>query len=108
MTIRDDTDELIAFLNSLVAIDPYALAELLCIRVPCNRALAEHPTVQAMAFGDSSCTFIAPDTYRVGVLGILNGFCGVIDNGPHKSWGPINAIYGDGVLLRFERRDKPS
>lgn len=102
--IRDDTDDLIAFLNSLVAIDPYAMAELLCIRVPCNQALADHPTVQVAVGGErSGYTFIAPGTSRVGVLGVLNGYCGVIDEGPLKNSGPIGAVYDKGRLLRFQR-----
>ena len=81
MSIREDTDDLITFLNSLVEIDPYALAELLCIRVPCNKTLADHPSVQVAAGGErSGYTFIAPNTFRIGMLGVLNGFCGTIDD----------------------------
>lgn len=106
MPVRDDTNELIAFLNSLLEIDRYAMAELLCIRVPCNQGLANHPTVQVASGGErSGYTFIAPGTFRVGVLGILNGFCGSIDDGPRKGWGPIAAIYEHGQLLRFERSE---
>ena len=106
MSVRADTNDLIAFLNSLVAIDPYAMAELLCIRVPCNQALADHPSVQVAAGGErSGYTFIAPNTFRVGMLGVLNGFCGTLDDGPRKGWGPIAAIYDDGKLLRFERSE---
>lgn len=106
MPVRADTDDLIAFLNSLVAIDPYAMAELLCIRVPCNQVLADHPSVQVAAGGErSGYTFIAPNTFRVGMLGVLNGFCGTLDDGPRKGWGPIAAIYDDGKLLRFERSE---
>ncbi len=53
----------------------------------------------------SGYTFIAPDTFRVGMLGVLNGFCGTIDDGPRKGWGPIAAIYDEGKLLRFERTE---
>src|SRR5215203_7119863 len=99
MPIRDDTDELIAFLNSLVAIDPYAIAELLCTRVVCTKELAEHPTVQVAAGGEKSGpTYLAPGTYRVGILGILNGYCGAIDDGR----GPIAAVYDEGRLQGFE------
>jgi hypothetical protein len=106
MTIRPDTDALIAFLNAVVAIDPYAIAELLCIRVPCNRALADHPSVQVAVGGDGCpITYIAPGSFRVGILGILNGYCGNIDDGPLEGWGPIAAIYDEGRLLRFERTE---
>jgi hypothetical protein len=106
MPVRDDTDDLIAFLNSLVEIDQYAMAELLCIRVPCNQTLADHPTVQVAAGGERSrVTFIAPGTFRVGMLGVLNGFYGTIDDGPCRGWGPIAAVYDKGRLLRFERSE---
>jgi hypothetical protein len=104
MTIRNETDDLIAFLNSLVEIDPYAMTELLCIRVPCNEQLANHPSVQ-VAGERSGATFIAPNTWRVGILGVLNGFCGTIDDGPRQGWGPIAAILDNGKLVRFERTE---
>ena len=100
--IRQDTDEMIAFLNELVAIDPYAIAELLCVRVPCSKALADHPSVQVQG-SDGVLSYIAPGTYRVGLLGILNGYCGTIDDGPKKNWGPITARYEDRRLVGFER-----
>ena len=39
------------------------------------------------------------------MLGVLNGFCGTIDDGPRKGWGPIAGIYDNGKLLRFERSE---
>lgn len=104
MPIRDNTDDLIEFLNSLVAIDRYAVAELLCVRVPCNQTLADHRTVQVTA-GDGEFTFIASGAFRVGILGVLNGFCGTIDDGHRKGWGPIAVIYDEGRLVRFERAE---
>ena len=79
MSIRNDVDDLIAFLDSLAKIDPVAMGALIAARVSCNQALADHPTVQC---GDSI----------VGVLGILNGYAGVFDDGPRKGWGPISAV----------------
>lgn len=107
MTIRKDTDELISFLNSLVEIDRYAIAELLCTRVVCNEVMAGHPTVQVAAGSEkSNVTYIAPGQYRVGILGILNGYCGTIDDdGPRRGWGPIAAVYDQGRLQRFERSE---
>ena len=95
--IRPDTDDLIAFLNSLLEVDRYAVAELILARVPCNAGLADHPTVQVASAG--STTFIEPGTYRVGMLGILNGYCGADAAGN----GPIAAVYEGGRLARFER-----
>lgn len=102
LMIRPETDSLIAFLNELVAIDPYAIAELLCVRVPCNQAMADHPSVQVQG-SDGSVTYIAPGTHRVGLLGVLNGYCGTIESGDHAGWGPITAEYEDARLVRFVR-----
>jgi hypothetical protein len=67
-------DALVAFLNSLVEIDQYAVHELISCRVPCNRQMAEHPSVQVAAAGDE--VFVPPGQFRVGMLGVLNGFMG--------------------------------
>lgn len=98
MTIRPDTDELIAFLNELVVIDPGAVAALVETHHPCNQALAGHPTVQV----DSAAVYRDPP-HRVGMLGILNGYCGTIESGIRAGFGPITVVYEDGKLLRFER-----
>jgi hypothetical protein len=45
-------------------------------------------------------------TYRVGILGMLNGFCGTIDDGPWTGCGPIAATYEGGKLVHFERTDR--
>lgn len=95
MSIRLDTDELIAFLNELVALDHHAMATLIARRAPCNTQFAAHPSVQVDASDDSHFT--------VGMLGILNGFCGTIESGEHAGWGPITAVLDDGKLIRFER-----
>lgn len=97
----DRADELIDFLNSLVKIDPYAMAELLCVKVPCNQTLAEHPTVDVEPSGNA--TFIAPGTFRVGILGILNGFCSKPSDKPTGYLTPIIPVYGDGKLSHFKR-----
>ena len=72
-------------LNDMVKCDPCAFACLLCIRVPCNQALANHPTCQV---GRSNGGDI------VGLVGILNGLAGNYDDGPKKGWG--------GIALKFE------
>lgn len=83
-------DEVIEFLNSLIAIDASAVAELVKTHVPCNEALAEHPTVQA-----------STDFYgcNVGMLGIINGMFGVDE----RSWGPICWVTENGKPVRFQR-----
>lgn len=102
MAIRPDTDDLITFLNSLVEIDRYAMQELIGARVSCNEELANHPSVQVAAHPHPH---VPPGQFRVGVLGILNGYAGTYDEGPRAGWGPIQAVYEDGRLIRFERTE---
>lgn len=99
-------EQMVEFLNSLIAIDPYAIAELLCARVPCNRALAVHPTVQVSDGNAAKVTYMAPGTFRVGMLGIINGFFGAIEAGQNNGVRSIVAVYEDGRLVRFEQASK--
>lgn len=83
---------IVTFLNELLEIDRPAIAALLANRVTCNQALADHPTVQVGAQHGG---------YHVGMLGILNGLCGIDD----KGYGPINAVFDESPLanlVRFE------
>jgi hypothetical protein len=80
-----DTEQVSAFLNTLVALDPDAMMALVESRVPCNEVLADHPTVQVHV-GEGGQPM-------VGLLGILNGLVGD---------GRLCAVYDDnGRLLRF-------
>ena len=75
----DLATELVDYLNDLVELDKSAINALVNHRVPCNESLDKHPTVQA--FGpDNNVT--------IGMLGILNGLCGV----NNKGRGPIEAV----------------
>lgn len=80
-------DELISFLNDLVAIDAHAIFALITTRTLCNKELADHPTVQAREFNHGG----HDRGYEVGVLGLLNGVFGVDSD----SWGPITAILNE-------------
>ena len=105
MIHEEQTDRLIAFLNELLAIDPECISILMRSRVTCNEAMANHATVQVQE------TKLLPpphpaNRYALSVLGLLNGFCGVFDDGPSRSRGPIAAVTeGDRILL-FERTDR--
>jgi len=80
-------DAAISFLNDLVKLDPIAMAKLVDAKVPCNRDLADHATVQV------ACT---PEgkQHTVGFLGVLNGLFGTMpDDSKHPGWGPISAEY---------------
>lgn len=92
--------EVIAYLNQLLEMDRPAVAALVANRVPCNEALAEHPTCQV---GTQHGGF------HVGLLGVVNGLFGIIDAGEHAGWGPIKAVFEDDEgavgprLVRFEK-----
>jgi len=85
-------DETIAYLNELIKTDRVAMAALIANRVPCNQALADHPTVQVNAQHGG---------YLVGMLGILNGLFGIHENGR----GPITFIFKDSNLLAVDRTE---
>jgi hypothetical protein len=104
MPLRPDTDDMINFLNSLLVYDRHFVQELVALRVPCNEQIANHPSVQAVGGADTD-GFIRKGEYRCGVLGILNGYCGAIDYGEYVGWGPIAAIYDQGLLVKFIRTD---
>ncbi len=81
----------IAFLNGLLQTDPEAVRALVETRVPCNEAMAQHPSVQVSV--DDGV-----EQRTVGLLGILNGLIGVDDDG----WGFLAAEFDDeGKLTRF-------
>lgn len=94
----DLAERITQFLNELVKLDHRAVAALIAQRVPCNAALAEHPSVQ---IGKRRRTRVH---YDVGMLGIVNGLCGTFAD---KS-GPIAAVFEDAKLLRFEVRKDPT
>lgn len=87
---RQLADKVVAFLNELLAIDPDAVTAMCKTRFTCNRAFADHPTVQVHA----ETRDVGP--YSVGLLGILNGLVGAYDDGERKAWGAIAATYDDG------------
>jgi hypothetical protein len=105
MTIRPDTDELIVFLNSLLKIDPDAVRALAQYRVPCNKALAAHSSVQVAKTTVICETGGKQCSHTVGLLGILNGYAGTLDDDEHRGWGPIAAIFDQGRIVRFQRTD---
>lgn len=92
-------DTALSILNEAMLLDPIAVRALIETRVPCNEALADHPTIQVHDPEDGS----GPS---VGFLGILNGIFGTYDGGPKGGWGPISARFedhGHGPLVGFER-----
>lgn len=91
--VQDDVKRakaLVRFLNDLLDLDRAAIGDLVNSRVPCNQALAVHPTVQV---GVSNGAFV------VGLLGLLNGFCPPPN--PDQGGYLVAHFDDDGVLQRF-------
>lgn len=91
ITIQDAID----LLNDALKCDPVAITSLTSHRVLCNLKLADHKLIQV---GSNE------GTYRVGLLGIINGLFGVDD----KGYGPIAAIVDvfDLTVERFTTREE--
>jgi len=78
VTVQDVCD----LFNDVIEKDPGCAKALIETRVPCNAAIADHPTIQVMAEGDET---------RVGLLGFLNGMFGIGEDG----MGPICVVMND-------------
>lgn len=80
---------IVELMNEALALDPVAVRKLCGRRVECNRALADHPTIQVRSNGMR---------YAVGMLGVLNGIAGADEDG----WGHVVAVFNDhGGIDRF-------
>lgn len=97
-------DRVLEILNEAVEADPDAMATLISTRVPCNKVLADHPSIQVLARNPGET--IEPGSPNVGTitevgfLGVLNGLFGIREDG----WGLITAEFDDpGKLMRFAR-----
>lgn len=91
MTFKTSTtpEDVVNLLNEAVKLDPQAMYALVEARVPCNEALADHPTIQVSAY-DEQTGKPTPGQFRVGILGLLNGLFGTDSVG----WGFITANFG--------------
>lgn len=84
------SDYLVVFLqvlNEAYAADPAAIHALICNRVPCNQALADHPTIQVEVN-----RVAAGESYAVGMLGVINGL--------------VEATTGERVAVMWSDDDK--
>jgi len=90
----------IRLLNDAFARDPRAIASMVYHRVGCNQALADHPTIQVLCAENGRCT--------IGLVGVVNGMCGVIKRGKRRGWGMVCSVHDDktGVLLGFGWTEK--
>jgi len=84
-------DNAIEYLNSTCESDPLAIRALLCLRIPCNQALADHPTAQV---NDNW-----PEGDTISIIDLLNGLFDV-DN---RGWGAISYLISDDENIRFVR-----
>jgi hypothetical protein len=85
--------QVIGILNSAIRADRKAIQTLIESRKPCNKKLANHPSIQ-VGYNKRS------KKYRVGLLGMLNGLFGVDKN----MFGGISAVFTTKLkkLIRFE------
>jgi len=86
-------DEVIRFLNEVLAVDPACVSRVFLGRIRCLPAMAGHPTVQ---------TTPGPE-YHTSGLGILNGLWGVNRAGS----GAIIANNVNGSITSFSRAVSP-
>ena len=82
-------DAAIEVLNRALKADPEAVQALIEYRHPCNNDMAHDPTIQ--------CEEPISNTYRVGVLGLINGIIGVNE----RNWGLVCAVFEDGKIEKF-------
>ena len=98
----DPITEAVNLLNDVLDCDSEAITRLINMRVDCNELLASHSTVKVQKFGKS---------YRIGVLGLLNGALGGSPSGDIGARGIMNPETGKFrqiktfVDLREERLD---
>lgn len=93
--------EVILYLNEILALDPNAVLNLCEHRVVVNDQLAGHPTTQIAVIEDVGygSEDLPQGVLGLGILGILNGLVGVRED----HWGYITAVYGeDQKLLHFQ------
>lgn len=99
MALRLETPTVVRFLNELVDIDRPAIQALLAFRTPCSYEMGDHPSVQVGRLHEMDGS---PHGYVLGLLGVLNGYCGTVSSGPKEGWGPIMATWDGDDLVGFE------
>jgi hypothetical protein len=92
MPLRAETDSIIKFLNEVNVLDPTLMVKMISTYWPCNAAIANHASIQTV--GNTS------NAASCGILGLLNGYCGAVEVGPYRGWGPITAIFEDDGRIR--------
>ena len=97
-------------LTKVIAISGYIRDEILKEGIPSekiivipNPVVVDKPTSAAVEHVRQTYG-LSPSSKTFGILGLLNGFCGIIDKGPKEGWGPITMVTDDDGLqvIRFE------
>lgn len=93
---EQEIDQLVAervlkIMNEAIALDKAAISALIFNRVPCNEALANHPTIAVGSRWGG---------YTIGLMGILNGLCGTQKIAAQFGVDEVDTITGD--LLNFK------
>jgi hypothetical protein len=100
--MSDSIVKALQVLNEALEHDPRAITELVNLRVDCNKALTNHPTIQVGLYDSVA---------KVGVLGLINGVLGDSPSGVIGAKGPIDVVTGrflrvrKFVDLRIEKTD---
>jgi hypothetical protein len=89
--VSDPVAKAIDVLNDALARDPESITELVNMRIPCNKALSDHPTIH---------TTVIDREFRVGVLGLLNGALG---NSPSGVIGAEGQTSDAGKFVKVRR-----
>lgn len=93
MIDRHIARRVVELMNEMLAADPVATRSLMINRTPCNKTLAEHPTVQVWR---------QEGGYAVTLMGILNGLVGAVDEGERAGWGEVHfRMEGEGDDARI-------
>ncbi len=87
------SQQIVDVLNDAFKTDPNAIDSLLCCRVPCNKAMLDHPTIQVLTKNQNG------DFPTVGLLGLLNAIS-AIDG--HRIWADYDT--DTHCLIRFSAR----
>jgi len=90
-------DEAIEYLNSVLEADPLAMRALLCLFIPCNEKLANHPT--------AICNGHWAEGFTIGLLGLLNGMFG-FDDAAQTGAIACELDTENRRLVKFVRADK--
>ena len=97
---------IVDFMNEALELDRDAISNLVYNNmVQCNKELAMSPTIQIASW--YVCSSIGlPDVGLVGLIGILNGLCGVYDNNDGCIGTVSGGEHGNGKVSRFVLLDE--